>query len=87
MDLWIKCQDGKRIGKIDYIEYAEDDNGYCLIGWRNKFEGTKIATYKTKERCLEVLEEIWKKISITQYVQINSVEAKLMLIKYEMPKE
>lgn len=80
MDLWIKCQDGKRIGKIDYIEYAEDDNGYYLIGWRDKFEGTKIATYKTKERCLEVLEHIWEKMGIYSV-------ANLMLVKYEMPKE
>ena len=58
MDLWIRSQDKSRLGKIVYIELQESDYGYHLIGWRDKFDGTRIATYKSKERALEVLNEI-----------------------------
>lgn len=58
MELWIRSQDRERLGKIILIEYCKDDYGYYLFGWRDKYEGSRLATYKSKERALEVLDEI-----------------------------
>lgn len=58
MELWIRSQDKRRLGKIIYLELNNDDYGFYIMGWIDKFEGTIIATYKTKERALEVLDEI-----------------------------
>lgn len=90
MDLWIRSQDKERLGKIIYIEYAKDDYGHHLIGWRDKFDGTRIATYKTKERALEVLDEIQKKINLVclgHDFGSPMIDLKNPTYIYEMPKE
>lgn len=58
MELWVRSQDKTKLGKIELIEYQEDKYGFYLFGWRDKFEGTRLATYKTKERALEVLDKV-----------------------------
>ena len=90
MNLWIRSQDRERLGKIVYLELKNDDYGFYIIGWRDKFEGTKIATYKTKERALEVLDEIQDRLNIRhednpgmEFIVINEI----VPIIYEMPKE
>ena len=54
MDLWIRTQDKKDLIKVDYISYEiaiEDKH----ILW---YKSIDLGTYKTKERALEVLDEI-----------------------------
>lgn len=80
MELWIRSQDKKRLGQINFIEYGKDDYGYHLIGWRDKFEGTRLATYKTEERVLEVLDEIQERVNF-------NIKLKVETCVYEMPKE
>ena len=93
MDLWIRSQDKERLGKIVYLELKKDDYGFYLIGWRDKFEGTRMATYKTKERALEVLDEIQKYIEKqgTNEILVNDngiPNGSIYYGKvYEMPKE
>ena len=74
MELWVRSQDKTRLGKIELIEYQEDDYGFYLFGWNDKFEGTRLATYKSKERALEVLDEI-QNIIIGKYMTNLSFEA------------
>ena len=81
MNLWIRSQDKERLGKIVYLELKNDDYGFYLIGWRDKFEGTRMATYKTKERALEVLDEI------QEYIQHDCIDRGFVATIYEMPKE
>lgn len=55
MDLWIRSQDKKMLCKPQYIELYGDNEvhfGDINIGYRC------VAAYKTKERALEVLDEI-----------------------------
>ena len=78
MELWIRSQDKERLGKIVYLELKNDDYGFHIIGWRDKFEGTKIATYKTKERALEVLDEI--------NMLLDTVNDVAQMV-YQMPEE
>lgn len=78
MELWVRSQDKERLGKIVYLELKNDDYGFYIIGWRDKFEGTKIATYKTKERALEVLDEI--------NILLDTVNDVAQMV-YKMPEE
>lgn len=60
MNLWIRSQDRERLIKVVNIEFAKDDYGYYLMANEDKFSKHKIATYKSKERALEVLDQIQK---------------------------
>lgn len=96
MELWIRSQDKRNLKKINteiYIKkglsnYAEGDV-YFIVS-----SGTELGEYKTKERALEVLDEI-------QHLFIEKEPFKTELTKdgltimtkqpssivYEMPKE
>lgn len=62
MELWIRSQDKEKLMLIDYVKYIgyfydEEEQEHCI--------GTYmfvLGTYKTKERALEVLDEIQKYI-------------------------
>ena len=58
MELWVRSQDRKRLIKVSYLELEKDDYGFYILGREDKFSGNRLATYKTKERALEVLDEI-----------------------------
>ncbi len=72
MELWIRSQDKTKIAKIDYVcigikdIFSDDDLAQI---WGN--EVIPLGAYKTKERALEVLDEIQKlvkpKIITTSY--------------------
>lgn len=57
MELWIRTQDKETILKTDRLDYDFSDGHHRIMA--NTFE-TLIAEYKTKERALEVLDEIHK---------------------------
>lgn len=76
MDLWIRSQDRTMLCKPQYIELCCDSEvhyGDVNIGYRC------VATYKTKERALEVLDEI-------KYLLQNAYVGQSYRIVYEMPK-
>lgn len=55
MDLWIRSQDKEKLVKCNDIVVNDD----CIIGYFDKdTEYEDLGTYKTKERALEVLDEI-----------------------------
>ena len=58
MELWIRSQDRKSLVKVNEIKFYER-NGHYYIG--DGFEDN-YASYKSKERALEVLDEIQNKI-------------------------
>ena len=80
MELWIRSQDKKCLIKANIIEYetaailkgsTDQDSWYHTLG-----------KYKTKERALEVLDEIQNKICPQDCINIG-----YGTIVYEMPKE
>jgi hypothetical protein len=82
MDLWIRNQDKTRLVKVCSLEYGEYNethyiNGYCV----NEVDNYDLGTYKTKERALEVLDEIQRHL-----VVINDKNDNLFYV-YEMPEE
>ena len=92
MDLWIRSQDKENLQKAGHLGvYNEkiyvngyEENGYC------------IGTYKTKERALEVLNEIQN--ILNTYNRVNgkngnyedldlTVKVNMLNYVYEMPEE
>ena len=55
MELWIKSQNKKVLMKVSTLEMLEDDNSIYTT-YLDKV--VKLGTYKTKERALEILDEI-----------------------------
>lgn len=87
MDLWIRSQDRETIMKIDRVDIDREKeiwvNGYDVF----------VAKYKTKERALEVLDEMQEFIEnrdttkITQDIHGITSEVEIAKRVYEMPQE
>jgi len=88
--MWIRTQRRDRLIDCSHIEYVRDSEIEFIVS-----NDTVLAIYPTKERCLEVLDEIEKNIAdsdVTQYEYYNSAEGlkveytyKLKTI-YQMPE-
>ena len=78
MELWIRSQDRKSLVKVNEIKFYER-NGHYYIG--DGFEDN-YASYKSKERALEVLDEIQNYICPNG--SINLYDGTRV---YELPKE
>ena len=92
MELWIRSQDEMKLVKVNYI-YAMEGNDYFTIYGETIDSGPIIAKYKTKERALEVLDEIQENI-VKQGQAIILTDGrgipngnKFFSYVYEMPKE
>ena len=75
MELWIRSQDKEDLlevhnlglaykGKYGFMDKIGDVDGYCICEFINDYH-VKLGTYATKERALEVLDEIQKLIKPT----------------------
>lgn len=97
MKLWIRSQDKRTLIQPNRIDI--DDK--AIIVWQNNYncDETYLATYKTKERALEVLDEIHERIAILTTIKLIGIddknlkvfneclEEKRCSVVYEMPKE
>lgn len=91
MELWIRSQDKTKLRKIDNIYYYyEICNEHSLYT-----DGIiELGTYKTKERALEVLDEIQDILdtqkSYEKFAHLITKDTKIIEFSnviYEMPKE
>lgn len=100
MELWIRSQDKRILQKVDnvYLNANYDNRRICTNDSRD-YE-SDLGEYKTKERALEILDEIQNIIRGKYAVSldmkaafskdISQKEAEQMLMQmavYEMPKE
>ena len=76
MELWIRTQDRKRLLKMNDIIFYERNGHYYIA----KCYEDNLASYKSKERALEVLDEIQDLIN-------DIADNKMVGCIYEMPKE
>jgi len=78
MELWIRSQDKHTLIKVDYLysEIKEFDGGFRIYVMPDEIE---IAKYKSKERALEVLDEI------QNYILLPNTDNSAYV--YIMPKE
>ena len=93
MELWIRSQDELKLVKVNYLYIMDQQDHYTIIG-ETIDSGPIIATYKTKERALEVLDEIQEYINNEceflereQYTSMGIYIKKEQMRVYEMPKE
>ena len=99
MDLWIRSQDKVTLIKCEKILVEEDKDRFAIVNYIDTRNWFRLGLYKTKERVLEVLDEIQGKISQneclkTMMPKVNDIrghEEKFgKLFKetiYEMPEE
>ena len=92
MDLWIRSQDRDRIIKVNNIEVVVDIK-WEIYGYTSD-EQYYLGQYETRERAIEVLDEIQKIISWLQKdmkdVTIGDLKRLIGSFNdyvYEMPKE
>ena len=93
MELWIRSQDRKKLIKVDEVKIETVKEGNTFI----YSHATDLGTYETKERALEVLDEIqnmlYISISFTNEPYHNAdirVKTEMLcnMVKvYQMPKE
>ena len=85
MELWVRSQDREKLRKIIDFKYQKgtletyDD---VIVGTTQYDEWEVLGKYKSKERALEVLDEIQNKICPQDCINIG-----YGTIVYEMPKE
>ena len=92
MELWIRSQNRLQLVKVNYC-YIMEQTDYCCIVGETIDSGPLIGRYKTKERALEVLDEIEEHIQKQGQSYILTDEKGLPAGLrnygniYEMPKE
>jgi hypothetical protein len=62
MNLWIRSQDKKKLVNINAVNILEFEALIAIHGYINSETHFWLGNYKTKERALEVLDEIQNKI-------------------------
>ena len=96
MELWIRSQDKELLVKVKDIELGDFDEEKCLVA--NNLQN--IGKYKTKERALEVLDEINDILQLKFCTTLGTFEevfkgytekqlkfALKQMAVYQMPKE
>lgn len=88
MNLWIRSQDKEKLVKCNdiaiksflYNEIPEDEWCHSIVGYFDKeTEYEILGSYKTKERAIEILDEI------QNYILLPNTDNSAYI--YEMPKE
>lgn len=104
MDLWIRTQDRMNLVKVNQVSINYQNNNQIIANYIPDFIGTQgeyyenLGTYKTKERALEVLDEINIFKDFFQFVELLPNNKKWEYLSridfkngdtltYEMPKE
>lgn len=87
MELWVRSQDREKLLKINGLQYQncklvenETVEANILIGFYSSYENEILGEYKTKERALEVLDEI-------QDLLQNAYVGSSNRIIYQMPEK
>jgi len=83
MDLWIRSQDRKYLGKINEVLYAKVEDKHTLYIHLAHMT-FPLGVYESEERALEVLYEIQYQITLGYKIKIDVDDYDLT---YEMPKE
>ena len=92
MELWIRNQDRENLVKVELLEINEREKDYIIITmFQNKV--AHLGIYKTKERALEVLDEIEDKLINCTFAKKQNGLGEVLdfmpnsIYVYEMPKE
>jgi hypothetical protein len=90
--MWVKTQCGLVLVNLDNWDAVElnieEENDICAIK-DNYSRSSQLGIYATKERALEVLDEIEKAMEDSNWVYSENVATKVFpqVVVYQMPKE
>ena len=91
MELWIRSQDKTRLTKVNDLYVVGYGNDWAIDGYYiNSVDDFDLGIYSTKERALEVLDEIQQLIEDLQYMSYAIPNDKFTAYRpnvYEMSKE
>ncbi len=98
MELWIRSQDKEILLNIKGIQYQncklvenETVEANILIGFYNYYDNEILGEYETKERALEVLDEIQDELIGSDFMPIEKNEEVVLTCGsakiYEMPEK
>lgn len=80
MSLWIRSQDRELLMKSPEFRYNQKNDNHSILAYDTMGVYRILGTYKTKERALEVLDEIEK------YIENHKRESKLHIYGLAIPK-
>ena len=80
MELWIRSQDKKLLMKSTELRYNQKKENHSILAYDTKGDYRLLGIYKSKERALEVLDEIQ---DLLQNAYVGSINR----IVYQMPKD
>lgn len=89
MELWIRSQDKRILQKVDniFLDANYEDKRISTYDGDN----VELGTYKTKERAIEVLDEIQDELISSDFMPIEKNEEVVLTCGsariYEMPKD
>lgn len=75
MELWIRSQDKEKLIKSENLKYGFGIYGHIILNGE-----IILGKYETKERALEVLDEI-------EDLMASLCDSNFKIIRYEIPKE
>ena len=98
MELWIRSQDKEKLLKINGIQYQncklvenETVEANILIGFYSSYENEILGEYNTKERAIEILNEIQDELISSDFMPIEKNEEVVLTCGsakiYEMPEK
>ena len=87
MNLWIRSQDREKITKANSVNISKFQDSITICGSIDGINLFSLASYKTKERALEVLDEIQSLLKEQVNLGVFIIDNKFTSRVYEMPKE
>ncbi len=91
MELWIRSQNKEHLSIIKSICYSKRNEYYVIMGGSETTFDILLGKYPTKERCLEIIDEIQLLLenngSIDDRISQAISGIKNEFIVYEMPQE
>ena len=94
MELWIRSQDKEVLLNIKGIQYQncklvenETVEANILIGFYNCYDNEILGEYETKERALEILDEIQERIKHINKFSLVNEDYECDDCVYEMPEK
>lgn len=93
MELWIRSQDKMNLVKIEQINVSYEDSRHIIANYKPEmYENAGVyyellGTYKTKERALEVLDEIEERIMLINTINIAKDTDSLIACKNVLTEE
>ena len=89
MELWIRSQDGHKILKANEIYVCKHNNNHVYANTSIEC-GIELGNYATKQRALEILNEIQNKLNVRHSESISMeyiILSQIVPIVYDMPLE